>query len=228
MASRYNRYDFYRTTVYLLHSRVDQSRIRALQTSQSSKLNLSASGRGGYEGRAELVQSGRTVCWVLIFGQLNRDAWLVFVRNHKGHFKRFRHVVNAFLLIYQIGTCCVYVVFVSENIKSVVDLYMGVETNIKIYMSIILLPLIFINWVRSLKYLAPFSSLANAITIVSFGIILYYIMREVPTFEGRDALGHVYEFPLFFGTVLFALEAIGVVSKNTFLTYRFETRLHMI
>ncbi|XP_077301348.1 proton-coupled amino acid transporter-like protein acs [Arctopsyche grandis] len=121
------------------------------------------------------------------------------------------HVVNAFLLIYQIGTCCVYVVFVSENIKSVVDLHMGVETSIKLYMTIILLPLIFINWVRSLKYLAPFSSLANAITIVSFGIILYYIMREVPTFEGKEALGHVSEFPLFFGTVLFALEAIGVM-----------------
>jgi hypothetical protein len=29
------------------------------------------------------------------------------------------HVVNTFLIVYQLGTCCVYVVFVSSNIKEV-------------------------------------------------------------------------------------------------------------
>lgn len=67
--------------------------------------------------------------------------------------------------------------------------------------------------VRNLKFLAPFSTLANFITLVSFGIILYYIFREPISFEGREAVGNVAEFPLFFGTVLFALEAIGVVGS---------------
>lgn len=31
------------------------------------------------------------------------------------------------------------------------------------------------------------------------------------SFEGKRAVGSLREFPLFFGTVLFALEAIGVV-----------------
>lgn len=62
-----------------------------------------------------------------------------------------------------------------------------------------------------MKYLAPFSSVANFVTIVSFGIIAYYIFREPLTLEGKVAVGPVSQFPLFFGTVLFALEAIGVI-----------------
>lgn len=68
---------------------------------------------------------------------------------------------------------------------------------------------------RNLKYLAPFSTIANCVTIVSFGIIAYYIFRDPIELEGRRAVGSLAEFPLFFGTVLFALEAIGVVSRNT-------------
>ncbi|KAG7313227.1 hypothetical protein JYU34_000326 [Plutella xylostella] len=120
------------------------------------------------------------------------------------------HVVNAFLLIYQIGTCCVYVVFVAENLQSVLK-HFGVEVTVFQVMLGVLLPLILINWVRDLKYLAPFSAIANAVTIVGFGIILYYIFREMPTVEGKVPAGKITEFPLFFGTVLFALEAIGVI-----------------
>lgn len=121
-------------------------------------------------------------------------------------------MVNTFLLIYQLGTCCVYVVFVSENLKSVVNHYTESDTSVKVYMSAILLPLILLNWVRNLKFLAPFSTFANVVTIGSFAIILYYVFRVPPTFEGKVAVGEIKDFPLFFGTVLFALEAIGVVS----------------
>ncbi|XP_055689577.1 proton-coupled amino acid transporter-like protein CG1139 [Lutzomyia longipalpis] len=121
------------------------------------------------------------------------------------------HVINTFLLIYQLGTCCVYVVFVSSNIKSIVDYYTEEKTDVRLYMLIILLPLILINWVRNLKYLAPFSTIANFITLISFGIILYYIFREPISFDGLIAVGKLRDFPLFFGTVLFALEAIGVI-----------------
>lgn len=75
---------------------------------------------------------------------------------------------------------------------------------------------------RNLKYLAPFSSVANFVTIISFGIIAYYIFREPISLEGRVAVGTVKEFPLFFGTVLFALEAIGVVSIAWKMVCRFS------
>lgn len=120
--------------------------------------------------------------------------------------------MNTFLLLFQLGTCCVYVVFISSNIKSVADMYI-MDLDIEIYMVIFLLPLILINWIRNLKHLAPFSTVANGVTVISFGIILYYIIREGPSLENREPIGEVKHFPLFFGTVLFALEAIGVVSR---------------
>lgn len=120
------------------------------------------------------------------------------------------HLVNIFLIIYQLGTCCVYIVFVSTNIKSVVDIYID-PLPLEIYSAALLLPLILINWIRNLKLLAPFSTAANAITAISFSIIFYYIIHDGPTFEEREAVGEVRDYPLFFGTVLFALEAIGVI-----------------
>lgn len=90
-----------------------------------------------------------------------------------------------------------------------------VNLDIEIYMLIFLIPLILINWIRNLKHLAPFSTIANGVTVVSFGIILYYIIQDNPTIEGKAPIGQVKHFPLFFGTVLFALEAIGVVSSSS-------------
>lgn len=47
--------------------------------------------------------------------------------------------------------------------------------------------------------------------MVSFGIICYYIFREPFTTEDKVAVAPFAGFPLFFGTVLFALEAIGII-----------------
>lgn len=58
------------------------------------------------------------------------------------------YVINAFLLVYQLGTCCVYVVFISSNIKAVADYYLDSPVDVRLVMLIILLPLIFINWVN--------------------------------------------------------------------------------
>uniref|UniRef100_A0A1B0D729 Amino acid transporter transmembrane domain-containing protein n=1 Tax=Phlebotomus papatasi TaxID=29031 RepID=A0A1B0D729_PHLPP len=119
-------------------------------------------------------------------------------------------IVDTFLIIYQLGICCVYIVFVATNIKQLVDYY-WMELDVKIHMLIILMPLIGLNCIRNLKLLAPFSSFANVITFVGLGLILTYILDDIPGPSARDAIGPIGKFPLFFGTVLFALEAVGVV-----------------
>ncbi|XP_017752370.1 PREDICTED: proton-coupled amino acid transporter-like protein CG1139 [Eufriesea mexicana] len=120
------------------------------------------------------------------------------------------HTINLFLMVYQMGTCCVYTIFVAENLQKALETYVS-KIDIKLYMLAILLPLILVNWIKNLKFLAPCSTVANCITFASFGIILYYIFREPLSFENREVVGNVENFPLYFGTVLFALEAIGVI-----------------
>ncbi|KAJ8670665.1 hypothetical protein QAD02_001924 [Eretmocerus hayati] len=120
------------------------------------------------------------------------------------------HIVNLFLMVYQLGTCCVYTVFIAENLQKALYDYTAIEDK-RVYMLILLLPLILINWVRNLKLLAPLSTLANGITFVAFGFIIYYIFRTPISLEGKEVVGEIRNFPLFLGTVLFALEAIGVI-----------------
>lgn len=95
----------------------------------------------------------------------------------------------------------------------VADVYMTVLDD-RIWMLILLLPLILINMIRNLKLLAPFSQLANVITFVGLSIVMYYVFQDIPSPVTRGYVGKPRDFALFFGTTLFALEAVGVVSLN--------------
>jgi proton-coupled amino acid transporter len=110
----------------------------------------------------------------------------------------------------------------------VVDEYHEPKIDVRLYMVMLLLPLILINWVRNLKYLAPFTTLANFLTFIGFGITLYYILIDIPHISTRNPVGTLRDFPLFFGIVLFALEAIGVVCNgNVRQKYTFVLCYHL-
>ncbi|XP_030373118.1 proton-coupled amino acid transporter-like protein CG1139 [Scaptodrosophila lebanonensis] len=118
--------------------------------------------------------------------------------------------VDGFLAFYHFGICCVYVVFIAENIKQLVDEYL-IVLDIRLHMCFLIVPLMLIYSVRNLKLLAPFSSVANVFMFAGFGIILYYVFTDLPPLSQQDAFVSYKKLPTFFGTVLFALEAVGVI-----------------
>lgn len=78
---------------------------------------------------------------------------------------------------------------------------------------IALLPLLIaVNLVRNLKYLAPFSMVANVLIGTGMGITFYYIFDDLPPVSSQPQFSSIHQLPLFFGTAIFALEGIGVVS----------------
>ena len=87
----------------------------------------------------------------------------------------------------------------------------GEKVDVRLMMLYLLIPLILICWVRNLKLLVPFSTAANAVVILSFILIFVYVFDDVPSLSEREPFGSFNTLPLFFGTVLFAMEAIGVV-----------------
>ncbi|KAJ8932256.1 hypothetical protein NQ314_014802 [Rhamnusium bicolor] len=107
-------------------------------------------------------------------------------------------MINMFLVIDLLGCCCVYIVFVSKNVKQVIDFYTPEDTHqdIRIYMAALLPILILINFIRNLKFLSPLSMIANVL---------------VATVSSRPAIAGFSNLPAFFGTAIFALEGIGVV-----------------
>uniref|UniRef100_A0A1B6FW34 Amino acid transporter transmembrane domain-containing protein n=1 Tax=Cuerna arida TaxID=1464854 RepID=A0A1B6FW34_9HEMI len=119
-------------------------------------------------------------------------------------------IVDFFLILYQLGICCVYIMFVAENIKEVTDQYWK-PIDVRVHMLILLTPLVLICYIRNLKLLAPFSQLANIITFIGIAIILYYIFQDLPPISSARLVGTPQAFVLYIGTTLFALEAVGVV-----------------
>ncbi|VVC27247.1 Amino acid transporter, transmembrane domain [Cinara cedri] len=119
-------------------------------------------------------------------------------------------VVDGFLIVYQLGICCVYIMFIGSSLKQVLDIYIT-PMNERYYMLFMLIPLVAINLIRNLKLLAPFSQLANIITFVGLGIVLYYIFQDLPPVSSRPLFGEPMKYTMFVGTTLFALEAVGVV-----------------
>ncbi|KAL0852335.1 hypothetical protein ABMA28_000538 [Loxostege sticticalis] len=124
-------------------------------------------------------------------------------------------MINWFLVIDLLGCCCVYIVFVSKNVKQVVDFY-AMDTDwhnvdIRYYMAILLPLLISVNLIRNLKYLAPFSMIANLLVGTGMGITVYYLFQDVPSINDRSHFAGFERLPTFFGTAIFALEGIGVV-----------------
>lgn len=110
-----------------------------------------------------------------------------------------------------IGCCCVYIVFVATNIKQLVDFYFELDMDVRLVMLGLLLPLLLLNLIRKLKYLAPFSMIANFLMAAGIGVTMYYILHDLPPTSARPAVVEVKHWPMFFGTVIFALEGIGVV-----------------
>lgn len=88
--------------------------------------------------------------------------------------------------------------------------------RLRLYMAALLPFLIVFSLVRNLKYLAPFSMLANVLIATGMGITFYYIFTDLPTISDVPNFSSWSQLPLFFGTAIFALEGIGVVSRNHF------------
>lgn len=69
------------------------------------------------------------------------------------------------------------------------------------------------NLIRNLKYLAPFSMIANVLVGTCMSITFWYVFQNVPSTKTVPYIADWEKWPLFFGTAIFALEGIGVVSK---------------
>jgi len=121
-----------------------------------------------------------------------------------------RKIINIFLCITQLGFCCVYFVFISQNIQKVADQHFK-DLDYRLYMLITLVPMLGLCSVRNLKYLAPISTFAN---LLQFGALigtLFYLVQDLPPSWEAKKYATLAQFPLFFGTAIYAFEGIGVV-----------------
>ncbi|XP_037657736.1 proton-coupled amino acid transporter 2 isoform X2 [Choloepus didactylus] len=143
----------------------------------------------------------------------------------RSHAQWGRHIVSFFLIVTQLGFCCVYIVFLADNLKQVVEAVNGTTNNChrnetimptptmdsRLYMLAFLPVLVLLVLVRNLRVLAIFSMLANISMLVSLVIIAQYIAQGIPEPSRLPLVASWKTYPLFFGTAIFSFESIGVV-----------------
>lgn len=76
------------------------------------------------------------------------------------------------------------------------------------------IPLVPLGIIRTLKYLVPFSAAATVFIMVGLSFTLYYTFSDLPDISSRHSFSSFHQLPLFFSTVLFAMEGIGTVSNK--------------
>ena len=121
--------------------------------------------------------------------------------------KQMKTACNIFIVVTQLGFCCIYFLFIGTNLKQVLDFY-GVVLDLHILISFSLIFIWLTSLITNLKYLAPCSGIANVCMISGIAITYYYSVQDLPSPTERNYFSTVHQLPLFFGTAIFAFEGI--------------------
>ncbi|XP_063591704.1 proton-coupled amino acid transporter-like protein pathetic [Penaeus indicus] len=123
------------------------------------------------------------------------------------------YIITTFLLITQVGFCCVYFVFIPQNIMQALECMVGGSGISQLgYMAIFILPILLICYIPHLKYLAPISLVAGVIQTAGLVICFYYMVRDLPEIsEEIPGWAGWSKLPLYFGSAIYAFEGIGLV-----------------
>uniref|UniRef100_A0A6P7GAW9 Proton-coupled amino acid transporter 4-like isoform X2 n=1 Tax=Diabrotica virgifera virgifera TaxID=50390 RepID=A0A6P7GAW9_DIAVI len=125
--------------------------------------------------------------------------------------KPMKLILNICICFSQLGFCCIYIVFVADNIKVVTD-HNGYVWNIHLIVFMVTLPIWLLCLIRDLKTLAPVSMAANVILILGILAVYYNMLSEkLPPFSERKLIAPPGKWPLFFGTSVLAYVGIGLV-----------------
>jgi len=114
-------------------------------------------------------------------------------------------MVDGLLMFTQTGFSCAYVIFISENMHIIVNQLTRIEWALAI------LPLLwFLCVLRTLKYLAPFSLMANFTLLFSIGVVYYHDFTKINSPIDLEAVNWS-SLPIFFGVAVYSYEGIGLV-----------------
>ncbi|XP_063224888.1 proton-coupled amino acid transporter-like protein pathetic [Bacillus rossius redtenbacheri] len=123
-----------------------------------------------------------------------------------------RIFANFIMAATYLSSLCVYLVFIATSIKQVVEHhYPDNVIDIRLYVAMLMPFALALGMIRELKYLVPFSALANGFIVVGFAITLWYTVCDIPPAGDKPYVAAAAELPVFFSTVIFAMEGIGVV-----------------
>jgi len=88
----------------------------------------------------------------------------------------------------------------------------NIQLDVHISILISMVPIMISSLIRSLKFIARLSAIANMCMLVGLVVILYYCTIDLPPLSSRSAIAHWTTIPLYFGTSIFSFEGISLVN----------------
>ncbi|GAA47599.1 proton-coupled amino acid transporter 4 [Clonorchis sinensis] len=124
-----------------------------------------------------------------------------------------RHMVNAFLIVVQIGCLCVYLLFLTENIRYFVRAFLPDQSqNFYLIGFLVTLLLIPLCWSVDMRILARLSMVANIATMIGTILVLAYLLTAgLQPYNTFPAYTNFQNLLIGFSIVIFAFEGIGMV-----------------
>lgn len=84
--------------------------------------------------------------------------------------------------------------------------------ELSVHMIFVMIPVLLSCMVRNLKYLTPFSTIANIFMACGLAAVLYKATQDLPSISSRNYIADWHQLPLYFGTAVYSFEGIGLVS----------------
>ncbi|XP_050680223.1 proton-coupled amino acid transporter-like protein pathetic [Leptidea sinapis] len=126
--------------------------------------------------------------------------------------KWFRYAVDVIICIDLFGACCVYQIIIAKTIKEVVENSTDIQDlgQLRLYILALLVPFLLLCMITTLKYLAPFSLIADVFIVVCVVATVVYGLRSAPPISTVPAWKDAVGFFEFSGIVIFSMEGVGV------------------
>lgn len=115
-------------------------------------------------------------------------------------------VVDITIVVSQIGFCCAYLIFISENLHSIYPRFSST-----VYLFTLLVPLAFLSNLRSLNHLAPFSLVADFANVFAYGIVFYFDMEHHHLIHYHIKNFSLGGLPFYLGVAIYCYEGAGLI-----------------
>ncbi|XP_028174729.1 proton-coupled amino acid transporter-like protein pathetic isoform X2 [Ostrinia furnacalis] len=133
--------------------------------------------------------------------------------------KWFRYSIDAIICLDLFGSCACYQLIIAKSLKQLVENTQTTSMDgmsagypsLRVYMAIMIVPIILICLIRHLKWLAPFSIAANLFIVIALGTAVFYAIKNNPGFTGMKPYTSFYNSLEYTGMAVFSMSCAGVV-----------------
>jgi len=117
-----------------------------------------------------------------------------------------RTVIDLALVTSQIGFCCAYLIFITENLSAYIE---TVEKNV--FLVIILPPLFFLTLVKDLSRFAIFSLFAQVSNLFAFTVVYWFDFQHLHLAQVHPKEFSLEGFPYYFSVAIYCFEGAGMI-----------------